>query len=631
MTALQLLYLPSIERGEFALRLAITAALTTYLVMYFQTPEPALTAYLVFFMNKPDRVTSILTQVIMIALITIVIGGILFMATWVIDSPFWRVISMVGLSIALLFLGSASKLKPIAATLALITGYSLDLLGSAPVGEAAVRGLLYAWLFVAIPVAASVVVNLLIAPAPVSFARRKIEQRLSVAEDYLADINSEAQEKISKLLLEGNEEINKWLKLTALEHSISGVEIDKFRRLSMLSFDMLAFLSIHSKVAITPRVRIPLKALITELQSQLKSKQPLRSIILPSELQRMAEDEELGSFAKGLTCSLTEFNLPTRQTDHPRKTAAPSGFFLPDAFTNPVHIHYALRTTGAAMSCYFLYNLMDWPGIHTCFITCYIVSLGTAAESLSKLRLRIVGCLMGAALGVSVMIELIPYATSIDSLIWIVFTGTLLAGWVSAGNARISYAGFQIAFAFYLCVLQGPSPEFDLSIARDRVIGILLGNFVAYIFITELWPISIGGRVDIRLLDFFKSLLMLKGGSSSDFYSKASKVRADLALARIEPAGIRPELEEIRLREVMVDTGLEVAADILSYRKHTSECPPALERFHRNLALRLAGQSMNSSDVPEFDQILPINLPSLRKLDELSKKIQPLIQSESHA
>ncbi|MEY4685732.1 MAG: hypothetical protein RLZ25_2191, partial [Pseudomonadota bacterium] len=192
MTALQLLCLPSIERGEFALRLAIAAALTTYLVMYFQTPEPALTAYLVFFMNKPDRVTSILTQLIMIALITIVIGGILFMATWVIDSPFWRVISMVGLSIALLFLGSASKLKPIAATLALITGYSLDLLGSAPVGEAAVRGLLYAWLFVAIPVAASVVVNLLIAPAPVSFARRKIEQRLSVAEDYLADINPEA-------------------------------------------------------------------------------------------------------------------------------------------------------------------------------------------------------------------------------------------------------------------------------------------------------------------------------------------------------------------------------------------------------------------------------------------------------
>lgn len=630
MTALQLLWLPSIERGEFALRLAIAAALTTYLVMYFQTPEPALTAYLVFFMNKPDRVTSILTQVIMIALITIVIGGILLMASWVIDSPFWRVVSMIGLSIALLFLGSASKLKPIAATLALITGYSLDLLGSAPVGEAAVRGLLYAWLFVAIPVAASVVVNLLIAPAPVSFARRKIEQRLSVAADYFADINPEVQKEISKLLLEGNEEINKWLKLSGLEHSISGAESDKLRRLSVISFEILTFLSIHSTVAITPSIRITLNELITELRSQLKSKHPLRSITLPSELQRMVEDEQLGSLAKGLNCSLTEFNLPTRQSDHPKKTAKASSFFLPDAFSNPVHIHYALRTTGAAMSCYFLYNLMDWPGIHTCFITCYIVSLGTAAESVAKLRLRILGCLIGAALGVSVMIELIPYATNIDSLIWIVFTGTLLAGWVSAGNARISYAGFQIAFAFYLCVLQGASPEFDLSIARDRVIGILLGNFVAYIFITELWPISIGGRVDIRLLEFFKSLLMLEGNSASDFYSKASKVRADLALARIEPAGIRPALEEISLREVMVDTGLEVAADILSFRKQTSECSSELERFHRNLVLRLVGPSITSSDVPEADRKLPINLPSLRKLDELSKKIQPLIPSESH-
>lgn len=627
MTALQLLWLPSIERGEYALRLAIAAALTTYLVMYFQTPEPALTAYLVFFMNKPDRVTSILTQVIMIALITFVIGGILLMAFWVIDSPFWRVVSMIGLSIALLFLGSASKLKPIAATLALITGYSLDLLGSAPVGEAAVRGLLYAWLFVAIPVAASVVVNLLIAPAPVSFARRKIEQRLSVAADYLAKTNPEIQEETRKLLLEGNEEINKWLNLSDLEHSISGAASDKLRRLSVISFEILTFLSIHSTVAITPSVRITLNQLIAELRSQLESKHPLRSIPLPPELQRMVEDDQLGSLAKGLNCSLTEFNLPTRESDHPKKTAEPSSFFLPDAFSNPVHIHYALRTTGAAMSCYFLYNLMDWPGIHTCFITCYIVSLGTAAESLAKLRLRILGCLMGAALGVSVMIELIPYATNIDSLIWIVFTGTLLAGWVSAGNARISYAGFQIAFAFYLCVLQGASPEFDLSIARDRVIGILLGNFVAYIFITELWPMSIGGRVDIRLLEFFKSLLMLEGSSASDFYSKASKVRADLALVRIEPAGIRPALEEISLREVMVDTGLEVAADILSFRKHSSECSSELERFHRNLVLRLAGQSITPSDMPEANRKLPINRPSLRKLDELSKKIQPLIPS----
>ena len=83
------------------------------------------------------------------------------------------------------------------------------------------------------------------------------------------------------------------------------------------------------------------------------------------------------------------------------------------------------------------------------------------------------------------MIFLIPYLTSITALMVVVFVGALAAGYVSAGSERISYAGFQIAFAFFLCVIQGSSPAFDLSTARDRVIGILLGNVVAYLVVYQ--------------------------------------------------------------------------------------------------------------------------------------------------
>ena len=67
---------------------------------------------------------------------------------------------------------------------------------------------------------------------------------------------------------------------------------------------------------------------------------------------------------------------------------------LPDAFSNPDHVYHALKTTGAAMFCYILYSLLNWPTIHTCLITCYIVALGTAAETVEKLSLRILGCLL---------------------------------------------------------------------------------------------------------------------------------------------------------------------------------------------------------------------------------------------
>src|ERR1700730_7471216 len=119
------------------------------------------------------------------------------------------------------------------------------------------------------------------------------------------------------------------------------------------------------------------------------------------------------------------------------------GFFLPDAFTNPEHVRYALKTSAAAIFCYFLYSLLDWPGIHTCLITCYIVSLGTTAETVEKLTLRILGCLVGAAAGYGTMIFLIPYLTSITALMIVVFAGALAAGYVSSGSERISYAGFH--------------------------------------------------------------------------------------------------------------------------------------------------------------------------------------------
>ena len=35
-----------------------------------------------------------------------------------------------------------------------------------------------------------------------------------------------------------------------------------------------------------------------------------------------------------------------------------------------------------------------------------------------------------------------------------------------------------------------------MTIARDRVIGILLGDFVVYALFTSLWPVSVARRID---------------------------------------------------------------------------------------------------------------------------------------
>jgi multidrug resistance protein MdtO len=236
------------------------------------------------------------------------------------------------------------------------------------------------------------------------------------------------------------------------------------------------------------------------------------------------------------------------------------GFFVTDAFTNPGYIQYALKTTAAAMFCYFLYSLLDWPGIHTCFLTCYIVSLGTMAESVEKLTLRILGCLVGAAAGYGTMIFLIPDLTSITALMVVVFAGALAAGYVSAGSERISYAGFQMAFAFFLCVIQGPSPAFDLSTARDRVIGILIGNVVSYLLFTNLWPVSVGKRIDPAIAALLRRLAALmtadKGARpalASQAQSELAEIETDIDLAAYEPNTVRPSAQWLAARRKAAD------------------------------------------------------------------------------
>src|SRR6266513_1423525 len=73
----------------------------------------------------------------------------------------------------------------------------------------------------------------------------------------------------------------------------------------------------------------------------------------------------------------------------------PKSLLVADAFTNPAHVHFALKVTLAAMFCYILYSAIDWSGIHTAFITCTFISLETSGATSHKGVLRIVGCLIG--------------------------------------------------------------------------------------------------------------------------------------------------------------------------------------------------------------------------------------------
>ena len=140
------------------------------------------------------------------------------------------------------------------------------------------------------------------------------------------------------------------------------------------------------------------------------------------------------------------------------------------------------------MFCYIFYSAIDWSGIHTALITCTFIALESTGATLHKGVLRIGGCVIGGALALFTIVFLMPHMETIASLVVVVACASAIAGWVATGSELISYAGLQIAFAFFYSVFQGYAPDTDLDNVRDRVVGILFGLIVTGLVFRYIWP-----------------------------------------------------------------------------------------------------------------------------------------------
>jgi multidrug resistance protein MdtO len=533
-------------RLEFSSRLALVCALTTLVAEIYQTPDPALTAYVAFFVMKRDRMESVIVSIVLSILISLLVGMLILMATAVLDQPLWRAISITLASFGLLFLASASKFKPLAAIIALIVGYGLDLLSDAKVGELATRGYLYAWLFVTIPASVSIALNLILGPPPRRLLEQALGHRLALAAALLRNGDEKVREAFQETLSEGIAELKTWLRMAGIEKSSPPADVAALGQATDSITTILLLVDFADRTqseTMPPPLRGRIADTLDEMAAMLRAGgYPVDVAIEPGEEDLPPVTATLLADIKEALRRFTERPLPELPVVEPAKT----GFFLPDAFTNPDHVYYALKTTAAAMLCYVIYLLLDWPGIHTCFITCYIVSLGTTAETIEKLALRISGAVIGAGFGLAAIVFLLPHLTSIGSLLIVVFVASLVSAWLAAGSPRISYVGYQMAFAFFLCVIQGPSPAFDLTIARDRVIGIMLGNVVAYLIFANIWPVTVIRRIDPGFVSLLRRLVDLTNATSrsrrdnlaTDAAGAMAAVSQDVELAGYESAGI---------------------------------------------------------------------------------------------
>ncbi|MCX5477992.1 FUSC family protein [Kaistia geumhonensis] len=582
--------------GRLALtwRVALLVALVAGVAMLYRIPESAIGCYLIIFLARPNGAEGVAQAIGIIVLASIVVVAMAPLIQFSAESALLRLVIMAAMAFLFVFLGAATQLGEQGSIVGLVIVYILSLVDRVPAGEIVTRGLLYAWQMACVPMAMMIAFNLVLGASPHRLLQEMTERRLRAAASAL-DGEGEA---LDEELAEGNAEVAKRAQLAGLFHTAPRARVRWLSGAAMNGYRLLLL------VAALPREAGG--AIRESLAARCRAAaDAIRSGGRPDPAPPLAEGDGV---ARMIEASLDGFARDDGGTAA-RPLAPP--FLAPDAFTNPDYQRYALKTAAAAMTCYLIYSLLDWPGISTAMVTCFVAALGTTAETVHKLALRIGGCLIGAAMGFLSILFIIPHLESVGGLMALVFCAILPAAWVSTGNERISYAGVQIGLAFLLTILNGFGPDLSMDSGRDRIIGILLGNLVVYLYFTGLWSKSAADEARERLARLFAALSRLtaldpaaRGAALAEAEMvaiEAEKAREQLALLPFEPASRRPDAGRIA-------AALDLLAEARALLPQLMVAPAADEAAAARLAAvsaRLGGRDRPEMHAPDGEADAP--------------------------
>ncbi|MGA8271109.1 MAG: FUSC family protein, partial [Candidatus Sulfotelmatobacter sp.] len=162
--------------------------------------------------------------------------------------------------------------------------------------------------------------------------------------------------------------------------------------------------------------------------------------------------------------------------------------FTPDAFSNSAHLQFAVRGSLAALVSYVIYTAVDWPGLKSSIVTCLLTGVLTIGSSRQRGVLRLAGVAIGGfVFGMGAQAFVLPYVDSIVGFSVLFAVVAAIASWISTATPRISFLGLQLFLAFNLVHLQEFTIQTSLAIARDRLVGVLLGLISMWLIFDRLW------------------------------------------------------------------------------------------------------------------------------------------------
>jgi multidrug resistance protein MdtO len=487
---------PREGRWAAVARIATGAVLAVIIAMVFQIPQPTYIAYIGFLLSKDEKNATVTAALGGLAAATLAV--VLVLGLELIDTaePALRLPLMAMATFTAMYTARTFALGPVSFLAGFVIVLLQTLVDDVPRPEALTHATLWAWVVIFVPVAVTVIVNLLFGQGAVALIDRTVRKVLKELETSLAggDYRKSLPEWRARLL-------------PLLETVEQGPQ--KGTRTGRITLPVIRALLDALVILEALPDDLP-DATREELASRLRAcRQAIESDLAPPpQFVGAGEEQSPAMIAVRSTLSnlLGAIGRPVAPAENTEAHHPPRRLFVADAFSNPAHWQFALKTTMAVMTSYAVYTLLDWPGLRTSVVTCFFVALSNLGETVHKLLLRLSGAVIGGAIAGLCIVFVLPHLTDIGQLCLLVAVVSVGAAWVATSSELLSYAGMQIAFAFFLGILQGYAPATDLTVLRDRVAGILLGNIVITIIFSSFWPQSAKSGVRAALAEALRAI-----------------------------------------------------------------------------------------------------------------------------
>jgi len=482
-------------RGVLVARIAVAATLVMLVTMTFRIPFGMQAIYAFAISRESPRATvrAVTTAAIAFALAAayVVVG-----ATFVLDDPMLHTLWVIATLFIAFYAITTITDYSTATGFGILVAITIPLWDQHIPAELRVENTLWV-------VGQTIIAGVTAALAGLVFAGlkpgddplRAVAQRLACVEDllncYAADrpVDENAGRQITHMAVVGTSRLRRMLRRSVYSRQYQervGAVVALVGRLVDIAANLVA---LGIQVSGDDRKRIgTLARIIGSIRADLLSSrspclsEPLRDVDTPIPLLREME-RTVALITEVFTGSQSLSGYaPLPSGDEPA-----TGLFVADAVSNPEHVKFALKGCLAASLCYIVYTAVDWPEISTAVVTCVLTALTTIGASHQKQILRFTGAIAGGAVGILAQVFILPHLDSISGFTLLFLVVTIASAWIATSSPRLSYFGVQVANAFYLINLQEFKFQTSLEVARDRVIGILLGLSMMWLIFDQLW------------------------------------------------------------------------------------------------------------------------------------------------